>query len=692
MGELFRRKVVTVAVTVLGSSVAWSTAFAQSAPPTADPPSRVGRLAFTHGTVSFHDQQQQGWTPALANTPLTTGDSVWTEPNAHSEISLAGTRLRLDGATQLDMLAVDDSQTRLQLDEGRLDIKTFDFDTHQPYQIATPRGTVSLLEQGDYYVEAGSTQDATRLGVRAGAAQIQSLNGQVVAVRPGEVAEISGDAATPQLRTINTAPPAPPAYWAQRDQQISYAAPQYVPVDMTGYEDLNAYGSWTNDPTYGQVWTPGSVPAGWEPYRTGRWDYVQPWGWTWVDEQPWGFAPYHYGRWANANNRWMWVPPEHGSHSVYAPALVAFMGGAALASALRSPTNAPIGWFPLGPREAYVPPYSKDPNYYRRINQPARVEQRALDERWQQAERRQSADPQHQPASLMNQRFATVVPTSTFTHSQPVAHANLQVTPEKIAATPVAAQTAIEAKPATVERPSAPGPKFAATTPHAATEGGRPSLPQLAPRQGAAPPELKGTATPVTSQAIAKPEAAGLQHAQPQAAPPVPPPAAQAKPVEPPHVAPAHSEQTHAEPNHTEPSHGQQAPPQQAMPPAGAQQHAPAAVQQHQAEPQHQPEQHQPQPPAAAPAAPHHEMQEGARPQPAQQPQQAHAEPQPQQHVAPQVQPQQPQAQQQGSQPHPQPAPPQQQHVAAPQPQPQQSHPQPAPTHQEQSQAPEHKK
>jgi hypothetical protein len=669
MGELFRRKAVTVAVTALGSSVAWSTAFAQSALPTADPPSRVGRLAFTQGTVSFHDPQQKDWTQALANTPITTGDSVWTEPNAHSEISLAGTRLRLDGATQLDMLAVDDSQTRLQLDEGRLDIKTFDFDGQQPYQIATPRGTVSLLQQGDYYVEAGSTQDATRLGVRAGAAQIQSLNGQVVAVRPGEVAEISGDAATPQLRTLSTAPPAPPAYWQQRDRQISYNPPQYVPVDMTGYEDLNAYGSWTTDPTYGQVWTPGSVPAGWEPYRTGRWDYVQPWGWTWVDEQPWGFAPYHYGRWAHANNRWMWVPPEHGSHSVYAPALVAFMGGAALASALRSPTSAPIGWFPLGPREAYVPPYSKDLNYYHRINQPARVEQRALDERWQQTERREAADPQHTPTGLMNQRFATVVPTSTFTRSQPVAHANLQTTPEKIATTPVAAQAAIEAKPAAVERPSAPGPKFAATTPHVATESGRPNLPALSPRQGTAPPELKGTATPVAPQAIAKPaEPTGPQHAQPQAAPPVPPPAAQARPVEPPHV----------EATHAEPGHAQQAPQQQATPPAAAQQHAPA--EQHQAEQPHQPEQQQPQAPAAAPAVRPHEMQEGARQQPVQPPQQAHSEPQPQQqHAAPQVQPQQqphPQPQQQAAQPHPQP------HAA----------PQPAPNHQEQAQEPEHKK
>ena len=31
-------------------------------------------------------------------------------------------------------------------------------------------------------------------------------------------------------------------------------------------------------------------------------------GLTWVSSEPWGYAPYHYGRWANVNNQWYWVP------------------------------------------------------------------------------------------------------------------------------------------------------------------------------------------------------------------------------------------------------------------------------------------------------------------------------------------------------------------------------------------------
>ena len=425
MIELIRRSVAILFAGVVGFA---GTANAQSAP-SGDPPARVGRLAFVQGTVSFHDNEQTDWAPALVNTPLTSGDALWTEPNARSEISIAGTRVRMDSGTQLDMLAIDDTQTRMQIDQGRLDIKTFTYDTNQPYEIVTPRGTVTLQQQGDYYVEAGSTQDPTRLGVRDGAAQIQAPNGQILAVRAGEVGEMFDDNGSPQLRTIPSAPPPMPAYWAERDRVVVYDQPtQYVTANMTGYEDLNGYGSWSNDPEYGQVWAPRNVVAGWEPYRTGRWSYVQPWGWTWVDEQPWGFAPYHYGRWANRNNRWFWVPPQRDLRPVYAPALVAFVGGVELGVAIGQQSRAPVGWFPLGPREAYVPPYSNDRDYYRRLNASARVQDQVMEQNWQRAQRREAvpANQQQTQTAFMNRRFATVVPADDFAHSRPVARVALQ--------------------------------------------------------------------------------------------------------------------------------------------------------------------------------------------------------------------------------------------------------------------------
>jgi len=431
---VFRRAIVIFVTGTLGYAGA---TVAQTAP--GDPPGRVGRLAFVQGTVSFHDNEQTDWAPALLNTPVTTGDAIWTDPNAKSEISIAGTRLRMDGASQLDMLALDDAQTRMQLDQGRIDIKTFTYDTRQPYEIVTPRGTISLQQQGDYYVEAGTTEDPTRLGVRQGAAQIQASNGQVLAVRAGEVGEISGDGSAPQLHTIQTAPPPMPASWAERDRQVVYdRPPQYLGSGVTGYEDLNYYGTWSNDPEYGQVWAARSVPAGWSPYTTGRWSYEQTYGWTWVDEQPWGFAPYHYGRWAQRNNRWFWVPPERQQRAVYAPALVAFVGGTELGAVIGQQNRAPVGWFPLGPREAYVPPYTSNRDYYRRLNLSARVQQQVMEDRWQRAQRREAMADNRPQFTLMNRRFATVVPAEDFARSRPVERVAIKVPADKIATAPVA--------------------------------------------------------------------------------------------------------------------------------------------------------------------------------------------------------------------------------------------------------------
>ena len=140
-----RRSVAVLVAGMLGFSGA---AFAQTGP-SGDPPGRVGRLSYLQGTVSYHDAQADAWSPAAVNTPLTAGDALWTEPNGHDELSIAGTRVRMDGDTQLDIAALDDSRTRLQLDQGRLDIKTFALETNQPYQIITPRGIAALKDQGD---------------------------------------------------------------------------------------------------------------------------------------------------------------------------------------------------------------------------------------------------------------------------------------------------------------------------------------------------------------------------------------------------------------------------------------------------------------------------------------------------------------------------------------------------------------
>jgi len=139
---------------------------------------------------------------------------------------------------------------------------------------------------------------------------------------------------------------------------------------MPGYADLDEYGGWRQYPDYGPVWFPRGVEVGWAPYHFGHWAWIAPWGWTWVDDAPWGYAPFHYGRWAFVAGAWGWVPGPVvvGVRPVYAPALVAWVGGPRFGVAVGIGGGVAVGWFPLGPREVFVPSYHYSAAYVERVN------------------------------------------------------------------------------------------------------------------------------------------------------------------------------------------------------------------------------------------------------------------------------------------------------------------------------------
>jgi hypothetical protein len=85
-------------------------------------------------------------------------------------------------------------------------------------------------------------------------------------------------------------------------------------------------------------------------------------GWTWVADEPWGAAPFHYGRWVVVGGRWGWIPGPREGHPVWSPAQVVFAGGIQVGGVGVSV------WFPLGPGEAYRPWYPCTPQYINQIN------------------------------------------------------------------------------------------------------------------------------------------------------------------------------------------------------------------------------------------------------------------------------------------------------------------------------------
>jgi len=333
-----------------------------------DPPSRVARLNFVEGAVSFQATGHDDWSEAVINYPLTTGDRLWADENSHAELHIGSAAIRLDSHTALAFLNLDDRMTQVRLSDGTINITIRQLDSDESYEIDTPNGAVTLVRPGQYRIDADPERETTTVTVRAGDAEI-TAGGQAFPVHARQSAFITGtDSPTTEVSAALSADNFDRWWQTRDDREDRRPPPRYVSRDMVGYEDLDEYGTWRDEPGYGNVWVPRSVAAGWAPYHNGHWAWVEPWGWTWIDDAPWGFAPFHYGRWAYARSGWCWIPGPVAVRPVYAPALVAWVGGNNWGVSLGFGGGGGVGWFPLGPREIYRPSYRVSERYVNRVN------------------------------------------------------------------------------------------------------------------------------------------------------------------------------------------------------------------------------------------------------------------------------------------------------------------------------------
>jgi uncharacterized protein DUF6600/FecR-like protein len=336
-----------------------------------DPPSRVGRLSYLAGAVSFRPGSVEDWAAATINYPLTTGDRVWTDADARAEVTIGSSAIRLAPQSAFGFLALDDRTTQVRLGQGALEVRIRTLGDDEVFEVDTPTGAVSLLRPGSYRLDVDSTGDTTTVTVRHGEAEVTAA-GSAFAVRAAQAAVVTGvDAPTYDIH--DALPPDNWENWASRRDRRWDDSPSahYVSREMVGYEDLDANGAWHNSDAYGAVWVPRTVVAGWAPYRYGHWAWVDPWGWTWIDDAPWGFAPFHYGRWVYVDGGWGWVPGRVvAERPVYAPALVAFVGGAhwSVSLTVGGGGGGGVAWFPLAPEEPYVPAYHVSNTYVRNVN------------------------------------------------------------------------------------------------------------------------------------------------------------------------------------------------------------------------------------------------------------------------------------------------------------------------------------
>ncbi len=330
----------------------------------ADVVQTVARVSYVDGSASYaRGDEPEDWQPADVNVPMTLGDRIYTNDKSRLELQVHGGDTVLAGArTDLAALNLTEDTKQFALKSGVASFRIRSLDDNDVWEVDTPNAAVNFESAGDYRVRVDQDGN-TRVAVERGKLTVAAGGGQI-GVNAGEEMVIEG---TDSPRYDVVSMPAPDAWdrWVDgRYGRIQHSASyQYVNASVAGAEDLDAYGSWSNIPQYGMVWSPTRVDAGWAPYRQGHWVWQDPWGWTWISSEAWGWAPYHYGRWVNSSSRWYWVPVAPVVHAVaYSPALVAFVGaGPGFSASVTVGGPGYVGWFPLAPRDPFVPWWAPHP-------------------------------------------------------------------------------------------------------------------------------------------------------------------------------------------------------------------------------------------------------------------------------------------------------------------------------------------
>jgi hypothetical protein len=408
-----------------------------------DPPGRVARLSYSQGSVSFRPAGEDDWVTGVPNRPMITGDDLWADENSRAEVHIGSAAIRLGAKTGITFLALEDRTTQIRLAQGSLILRVRHVDDDDNYEVDTPNLAFTLLQPGEYRLDVNADGNQTVVTAFHGRGRVTGggFNYTVVA---HQSAVFTG---TDHLDYDLAQAPAADDFdrWAfERDDREDRAdSADYVSREMTGYEDLDEYGEWSYVAGYGPCWRPVGLVGGWAPYRFGHWAWVGPWGWTWVEDEPWGFAPFHYGRWAFVSGGWWWVPGPVVVRPVWAPALVAFVGGR---PGFRFSAGVGVGWFPLAPGEVFVPSYRVSRAYVTNVNiTNTSVNVTKITNVYNTVVVNKTTSVSN--ITYVNQHVnggVTVVSHETFVNGRPAAQNVMRVEPKELASAPVMHRVEVE--------------------------------------------------------------------------------------------------------------------------------------------------------------------------------------------------------------------------------------------------------
>ena len=320
----------------------------------------VARLSYVNGNVSVRRGDSADMVAAVLNAPLTVGDRLVTGDGGRAEVQLDYANIvRLGPSSEVRFSELQRGRYQIQIAAGTAAFRVLR-DSDAQVEISTPSMSVHPLRKGVYRIDV-KPDGVTEITLRGGA------EGEAFGPRGSEeihnnsMMMVRGSSNDPEFQIVVAPAEDDFDHWsASRDQYMERSTtPNHVSRDVYGTEDMDQYGRWTNDGSYGQVWVPQVAP-GWAPYSCGRWTWVDYYGWTWVGCEPWGWAPYHYGRWYYGGLGWAWWPGPIYSPYFWRPALVGFFGWGAPGFGIGVGFGfgfGHVGWVPLAPFERFHPWY-----------------------------------------------------------------------------------------------------------------------------------------------------------------------------------------------------------------------------------------------------------------------------------------------------------------------------------------------
>ncbi|MBB5203685.1 hypothetical protein HNQ51_000978 [Inhella inkyongensis] len=348
-------------------------------PTFADPPTRVARVAELSGQAWWFDADEREWQPLVRNQSLAEGDRLRVDEHARVGLRIGSSALWLNERAQVELLRLDEERIDLALDRGALALRWVTTEAAREAVVRTQEGQFRFDGVGAYRIDQLST--ASRAQAFEGRMRFEGRgrgDAPVWADAPEQI-EVWWDGG-PRAERSRLLRHDGFGQWLVADlgfgrgddrfARLDRPAYRYVSPELTGADELDDHGRWDHSADYGAIWIPTRIAVDWAPYRHGRWTWSRHWGWTWVDDLPWGYATSHYGRWVHWRGRWCWSPGQRVLRPVFAPALVAWVGGGSVQVGVNIGSRwvPPVAWVPLAPREVFVPWYRHSPTYLQRIN------------------------------------------------------------------------------------------------------------------------------------------------------------------------------------------------------------------------------------------------------------------------------------------------------------------------------------